>query len=259
MKDNRLKEEFMAIEIPEMKPEILAKIHRQTDTHPRRRVRPAAIAVIAAMLAVFGITAGAVTGGMLNLKNGSKYYFTDADGNIVKPTGFHLEGEIDVPLSETALANITPYLWFPAEGDTKREFETPSLEEMEEFLDMSLILPESVKTEAVLYRLNAAGNDGRPVSIHLHIQTAENPDAMSVYLLDNPDTIMTASEPEMEDYTLPDGTPVTIAVAKYQEGGRVAHALYRMDEEGAVYHLRTFADSKRELLETAKAILDTVE
>lgn len=258
MKDNRLKEEFMAIEIPDMKADIMAKIHRKTDVHPRRRVRPAAIAVIAAMIALFGITVGAGTSGMLNLQNGSKYYFTDTSGNIVKPTGFHLEGEINVPLSEKALANITPYLWFPAEGDTKREFETPSLAEMEEFLDMSLTLPESVKTEAVLYRLNAAGNDGRPVSIHLHIQTAENPDAMSVYLLDNPDVIMTASEPKMEDYTLPDGTPVTIAAAKYQEGGLVAHALYRMDEEGAVYHVRVFADGKRELTENVKAVLDTV-
>ncbi len=258
MKDNRLKEEFMSLEIPDMKADIMVKIHRKTDVHPRRRVRPAAIAVIAAMLTLFGITAGAVTSGMLNLQNGSRYYFTDADGNTVKPTGFHLEGEINVPLSEKALANITPYLWFPAEGETSREFETPSLEEMEEFLDMPLTLPESVKAEATLYRLNAAGNDGRPVSIHLHIQTAENPDAMSVYLLDNPGVIMTASEPEMEDYTLPDGTPVKIAVAKYQEGGRVAHALYRMDEEGVVYHVRVFADKKSELMENVQAVLDTV-
>ena len=256
MKDNRLKEEFMAMEIPEMKSKILAAVHRKPLAQPRRRVRPAAIAVLAAMLALFGITVGAGTSGMLNLQNGSRYYFTDASGNLVKPTGFYLEEEVNVPLSEKAMENITPYLWFPAEGETSRDFETSSLETMEEFLDMPLILPECVKEEATLYRLNAAGNDDKPVSIYLHIQTAENPDAVIVYLLGTPGVIMTASEPEMEEYTLADGTSVRIAVAKSQKGSLVAHALYRRDE--AVYHVRVFADSKRELMENAKAILDTV-
>ena len=257
MKNNRIKEEFLAMEIPEMKTGILAAIRQKKAVPPRRRMRPAAIAVIAAMIALFGITVGAGTSGMLNLQNGSKYSFMDADGNIVKPTGFHLEEDVDVPLSEKATDNITPYI-LPLTAEEERFFETFSLEEMEEFLDMPLVLPDKIKEEAILYQLRVYGGiDGNAVSILLHIQTADNPDAMSVYLRGFPGVIMTASEPEMEDYTLPDGTPVTIAAAKYQEGGLVAHALYRKDE--AVYHVRVFADSKHELMETVKAVLDTVE
>ena len=144
MKDNRLKEEFMAIEIPEMKTEILKKIRQKKAVQPRRRMRPAAIAVIAAMIALFGITVGAGTSGMLNLQNGSKYYFIDADGNTVKPTGFHLEEDVDVPLSEKALANITPYIHLPLTDDEIISYQTISPEEMEEFLDMSLVLPENI-------------------------------------------------------------------------------------------------------------------
>ena len=209
------------------------------------------------MIALFGITVGAGTSGMLNLQNGSKYSFMDADGNIVKPTGFHLEEDVDVPLSEKATDNITPYI-LPLTAEEERFFETFSLEEMEEFLDMPLVLPDKIKEEAILYQLRVYGGiDGNAVSILLHIQTADNPDAMSVYLRGFPGVIMTASEPEMEDYTLPDGTPVTIAAAKYQEGGLVAHALYRKDE--AVYHVRVFENSKHELMENVKEVLDTVE
>lgn len=257
MKNNRIKEEFLAMEIPEMKTGILAEIRQKKAVPPRRRMRPAAIAVIAAMIALFGITVGAGTSGMLNLQNGSKYSFMDADGNIVKPTGFHLEEDVDVPLSEKAMDNITPYI-LPLTAEEERFFETVSLEEMEEFLDMPLVLPDKIKEESILYQLRVYGGiDGNAVSILLHIQTADNPDAMSVYLRGFPGVIMTASEPEMEDYTLPDGTPVTIAAAKYQEGGLVAHALYRKDE--AVYHVRVFADSKHELMENVKEVLDTVE
>jgi len=180
----------------------------------------------------------------------------DADGNIVKPTGFHLEEEVDVSLSEKAMDNITPYI-LPLTAEEERFFETVSLKEMEEFLDMPLVLPDKIKEEAILYQLRVYGGiDGNAVSILLHIQTADTPDAMSVYLRGFPGVIMTASEPEMEDYALSDGTPVKIAVAKYQEGGLAAHALYRKDE--AVYHVRVFADSKRELLDDVKAVLDTV-
>ena len=257
MKNNRIKEEFLAMEIPEMKTGILAAIRQKKAVPPRRRMRPAAIAVIAAMIALFGITVGAGTSGMLNLQNGSKYSFMDADGNIVKPTGFHLEEDVDVPLSEKATDNITPYI-LPLTAEEERFFETFSLEEMEEFLDMPLVLPDKIKEEAILYQLRVYGGiDGNAVSILLHIQTADNPDAMSVYLRGFPGVIMTASEPEMEDYTLPDGTPVTIAAAKYQEGGLVAHALYRKDE--AVYHVRVFENSKHELMENVKEVLDTVE
>lgn len=257
MKDNRIKNEFAAMEVPDMKTGILAAIRQKKAVSHRRRMRPAAIAVIAAMLALFGITVGAGTSGMLNLQNGSKYSFLDADGNIVKPTGFHLEEDVDVSLSEKAMDNITPYI-LPLTAEEERFFETVSLEEMEEFLDMPLVLPDKIKEEAILYQLRVYGGiDGNAVSILLHIQTADNPDAMSVYLRGFPGVIMTASEPEMEDYTLPDGTPVTIAAAKYQEGGLVAHALYRKDE--AVYHVRVFENSKHELMENVKEVLDTVE
>lgn len=257
MKDNRIKNEFAAMEVPDMKTGILAAIRQKKAVSHRRRMRPAAIAVIAAMLALFGITVGAGTSGMLNLQNGSKYSFMDADGNIVKPTGFHLEEDVDVSLSEKAMDNITPYI-LPLTAEEERFYETVSLEEMEEFLDMPLVLPDKIKEEAILYQLRVYGGiDGNAVSILLHIQTADNPDAMSVYLRGFPGVIMTASEPEMEDYTLPDGTPVTIAAAKYQEGGLVAHALYRKDE--AVYHVRVFENSKHELMENVKEVLDTVE
>lgn len=257
MKDNRIKNEFAAMEVPDMKTGILAAIRQKKAVSHRRRMRPAAIAVIAAMLALFGITVGAGTSGMLNLQNGSKYSFLDADGNIVKPTGFHLEEDVDVSLSEKAMENITPYI-LPLTAEEERFFETVSLEEMEEFLDMPLVLPDKIKEEAILYQLRVYGGiDGNAVSILLHIQTADNPDAMSVYLRGFPGVIMTASEPEMEDYTLPDGTPVTIAAAKYQEDGLVAHALYRKDE--AVYHVRVFENSKHELMENVKEVLDTVE
>lgn len=257
MKDNRLKEEFMSMEIPEMKTEIMAKIHHKTDGHPRRKVRPAAIAVMAAMLAIFAVTSGAVTSGMLNLKHGSKYHFMDADGNIVKPTGFHLEEDVDVPLSEKAMDNITPYIHLPLTDEEIISYNTVSPEEMEEFLDMPLVLPDHIKSEAVLYELRAYGTDGNAATIYLRVQTEDNPDTMRVYLRGTPGVIMTASEPEMEEYALSDGTPVTIATAKYEDGGLVAHALYRKND--TVYHLRTFADGKRELLENAKAILDTLE
>lgn len=256
MKDNRLKEEFMAIEIPEMKTGILTKIHRENYVRPRRKMRPAAIAVIAAMLALFGITVGAGTSGMLNLQNGSRYSFMDADGNTVKPTGFHLEEDVDVPLSEKAMDNITPYIHLPLTDEEIISYNTVSPEEMEEFLDMPLVLPENIEKEAILYELRVYGTDGNAVTIYLRVQTEENPDAMRVYLRGTPGVIMTAGEPEMEEYTLPDGTPVKIAVAKYQEGGLIAHALYRKND--AVYHVRVFADGKRELMENVRAILDTV-
>ncbi len=256
MKDNRLKEEFMSMEIPEMKTEILAAVRQENSVHPRRKVRPAAIAVMAAMLALFGITAGAITGGMLNLKNGSKYYFMDADGNVVRPIGFHLEEDVDVPLSEKARDNITPYIHLPITDDEIRAYETVSVEEMEEFLDMPLVLPEDIKAEAILYELRVYGTDGTAVTIHLHIRTEENPDAMSVYLRGSPGVIGTVGEPEMEEYVLPDGTPVSIAVADNKNGGLVAHALYKKND--AVYHLRVDADGKHELMENVQAVLDTV-
>ena len=257
MKDNRLKEEFMTLEIPDMKTGILTKIHRENHVRPRRKMRPAAIAVLAAMLALFGITVGAGTSGLLNLQNGSRYSFMDADGNTVKPTGFHLEEDVDVSLSEKAMENITPYIHLPITDDEIISYQTVSPEEMEEFLDMPLVLPTQITEKAILYELRAYGTDGNAAAIYLRVQTEDDPDDVSVYLRGTPGVIMTAGEPEMEEYTLPDGTPVKIAVAKYQEGGLVAHALYPKNE--AVYHVRVFENSKHELMETVKAVLDTVE
>ncbi len=257
MKDNRLKEEFMALEIPDLKPGIMAKIHRKADVCPRRKVRPAAIAVMAAMLALFGITAGAMTGGMLNLKNGSRYYFTDADGNIVRPTGFHLEEDVDVPFSEKALENITPYVHLPITDEEIISYETASPKEMEEFLDMPLVLPDVLVSEASLYQMRAYGTDGTAVTVYVKVMTEENPDAMQIYLRGSPGVIITVGEPAMKEYALPDNTPVRIAVAENENGGWVAHALYKKND--AVYHLRMTADGKRELLENVKAVLDTVE
>lgn len=257
MKDNRLKEEFMTMEIPDMKTGILTKIHRENHVRPRRKMRPAAIAVLAAMLALFGITVGAGTSGLLNLQNGSRYSFMDADGNTVKPTGFHLEEDVDVPLSEKAMENITPYIHLPITDDEIISYQTNSPEEMEEFLDMPLVLPTQIIEKAILYELRAYGTDGNAAAIYLRVQTEDDPDDVSVYLRGTPGVIMTASEPEMEDYALPDGTPVRIAVAKSQQGGLVAHALYPKNE--AVYHVRVFENSKHELMETVKAVLDTVE
>ena len=122
---------------------------------------------------------------------------------------------------------------------------------------MPLVLPTQITEKAILYELRAYGTDGNAAAIYLRVQTEDDPNAVSVYLRGFPGVIMTASEPEMEDYTLPDGTPVTIAAAKYQEGGLVAHALYRKDE--AVYHVRVFENSKHELMENVKEVLDTVE
>lgn len=257
MKDNRLKEEFMAMEIPDMKTKIMAAVRQEDSTRPRRRLRPAAVAVIAAMIAILGITSGAVTSGMLNLKNGSKYYFQDADGNIIRPTGFHLEEDVDVPLSEKALANITPYVHLPISDEDIRSYDTASLEEMEEFLDMPLYLPDSIESEASLYQMRAYGTDGTAVTIYVHVQTEDNPDAISIFLRGFPGVIETASEPEMEEYALPDGTHVSIAIAENKKGGLAAHALYRRND--AVYYLRMSGDGKRGLLEDVKAVLDTVE
>jgi len=80
---------------------------------------------------------------------------------------------------------------------------------------------------------------------------------MSVYLLDTPGVIGTASEPEMSEYTLPDGTYVSIVVAESRKGGLVAHALYKKDE--AVYQLTLTGDNKNDLLTEIKAVLDTVK
>ena len=253
--ENRLKEEFLKMEIPDMKEDIMKNAKKENAPRERRRIRPAAVIVMAALVVVLAVTVGAAAGGMLRLNRGGKI-LVNVNGGVVNPTGFHLEGDVNVPLSEKALENIRSYVSSSRQGEVSRYFETDDLSVMEDFLDMPLVLPENIEKEAILYELRAYGTDGNAATIYLRVQTEDNPDAMRVYLRSTPGVIMTASEPEMEEYALPDGTPATIAAAKYQEGGLVAHALYRKND--AVYHVRVFADGKRELMENVRAILDTV-
>ncbi len=255
--ENRLKEEFLSIEIPDMKEDIMKAVKKEKNTRERRRIKPAAVIVMAAMIAVLAVTVGAVAGGMLKLNRGGKIRLMDENGVIYNPTGFHLDEEVDVPLSEKALANIKPYVFLPRTGTESTFFEAADPAEMEAFLDMPLVLPQSIVRDANLYRLWASGANGEAVSIMVQIGTAEDADVMEVYLRGSPGVIGTASEPVMESAMLPDGTPVSVAVAKRKSGGLVAHALYQVND--AVYHLRVYGSTKWALLNQVQEILDTVE
>lgn len=256
--ENRLKEEFLSMEIPEMKEDIMKAVKKEKSTRTRegRRLKPAAVIVMAAMIALLAVTAGAVAGEMLKLNRGGKILL-NVNGVVVSPTGFHLEGDVNVPLSEKALENIRPYVASAKPGEVSRDFETDDLSVMEEFIDMPLVLPRSLADEANLYRLWASGTDGEAVAIHVQIGTPDDVDVMMVYLRSFPRVVGTASEPDMEQAYLPDGTPVSIAVAERTKGGLVAHALYRKNE--AVYHLTLTGESKKTLLADVQAVLDTVK
>lgn len=259
MKDNRMKTEFLSLEIPDGKGEIMRRIHQENVGHTRRKLRPAAVIVIAAVMAVLGVTAGAAVSGKLNIQSGGKYLLKNEYGVVVNPTGFHLEEDVAYPFSEKALDNIFQYSTTP-QGEYQRYdamYETSGQGEMEDFLDMSLHLPEAIAKEANLFRFWATGAEGELRSISLQIGTEADVDVMSVYLLDTPGVIGTASEPEMSEYTLPDGTYVSIVVAERRKGGLAAHALYKKEE--AVYQLTLTGDSKNDLLTEIKAVLDTVK
>lgn len=255
--DDRLKEEFLKMEIPDMKEDIMKNVKKENAPRERRRIRPAAVIVIAALFVVLAVTVGAAAGGMLKLNRGGKIRIMDENGVIYNPTGFHIEDEVDVPLSEKAIANIKPYVFLPLPGTQDTFFETADPAEMEGFLDMPLVLPQSIVREANLYRLWASGADGEAASISVQIGTPDDADVMTVYLRGSPGVIGTASEPVMENAMLPDGTPVSVAVAKRKSGGLIAHALYRVND--AVYHLRVYDNSKWALLNKVQEILDTVE
>lgn len=255
MKDNRMKTEFLSLEIPDGKGEIMRRIHQENVGHTRRKLRPAAVIVIAAVMAVLGVTAGAAVSGKLNVQSGGKYLLKNEYGVVVNPTGFHLEEDVAYPFSEAAMENISQYITTPPEPANL--YETSVRKEMEAFLDMTLHLPEVIAEEANLYRFWAVGAEGEARSIHLQIGTEADVDVMSVYLLGFPGVIGTASEPEMSEYTLPDGTYVSIVVAESRKGGLVAHALYKQKE--AVYQLTLTGDSKNDLLTEIKAVLDTVK
>lgn len=255
MKDNRLKEAFLALEIPDRKGEIMKAIHQENNAHRVSKRRPALIAAVVLIIALLGIAAGAAAGGLLQVKSGGKYMLENEDGIVVNPTGFHIAEDVNFPFSETALENISQYITTPPEPF--RGYETAVQEDMEIFLDMSLHLPASIAEEADLYRLWASGADGEAVSIHLQIGMDEEYDIMDVYLRSSPGVIGTFSEPEKEEYALPDGTHVTIVIADSRKGGLTGHALYKKD--GAVYHLQLFGDRKKELLTEIEAVLDTVK
>lgn len=259
MKDNRMKTEFLSLEIPDGKGEIMRRIHQENVGHTRRKLRPAAVIVIAAVMVVLGVTAGAAVSGKLNVQSGGKYLLKNEYGVVVNPTGFHLEEDVAYPFSETARENMAQYATTPEGpyGMYEIMYETAMQQEMETFLDMKLHLPESVANEANLFRFWGSGAEGEDRSMSLQIGTEASVDVMMVWLLDTPGVIGTASEPEMSEYTLPDGTYVSIVVAERRKGGLVAHALYKQEE--AVYQLTLTGDSKNDLLTEIKAVLDTVK
>ena len=144
MNEERIRKEFSTMEIPDMKPEILEKLHTENAPVPRRRIRPVLIAA-AALILVLTVTVGAAAGGMIRLIPGSRAYFRDDSGSIVRPQGFHAAESAHVPLSEQALANIAPYVFDPGPGQEPTLFETSVRAEMEVLIDMPLVLPEAVK------------------------------------------------------------------------------------------------------------------
>ncbi len=252
--ENRLKEEVLAMEIPDMKEDIMKAVKKEKNSRERRRIKPAAVIVMAALIVVLAVTAGAVAGEMLKLNSGSKYYFKDDEGNVVRPSGFHLDEEVDVPLSEKALENIAPYVF--SSGEMPNLYENADLAAMEEFLDLSMRLPDLTMDGASLYRLWAVGEDGDPVTLYVQV-VREDEQSMDVYFRTGPINVITGSDPVYYEYSLPDGTPVSIAVVESRKGGMVGHALYEYDS--AVYHLSMKADNTKTVLENLHAVLDTVE
>ncbi|MBQ8400785.1 MAG: hypothetical protein IJX14_02540 [Clostridia bacterium] len=258
---NRLREEYLAMDIPELKKGIMERVtgapsDRSKNVRLRRKVRPAAVLAAALMLALLGVTAGAVTNGLLKLKNGSYYTFIDAEGSIVKPKGFHVEDGVDVPLSDAALARIAPYVFLYAEDETCFEIADPA--GMEAFIDRSMHLPEKIKDAAELYRLWAYGTPEYTATIYVEIvsENVQDTGSMKVYLRGGPINITTESDPVMHAYALSDGTPVQIAVADNMDGVRTGYAFYRYED--AVYELRVTGGNSHEILRQLQEILDTV-
>lgn len=251
--ENRLKEEFLAMEIPEMKEDIMKAVKKENSAREGRRMKPAAVIVMAAMIAVLAVTVGAVAGGMLKLNSGSRYLFRGDDGTLVRPDGFHLDEDVNAGLSEQALANIAPYVF--ASGEPATLYETADLNGMEEFLETVMYLPKAAVEGTSLYRLWAVGENGDPVT--LYVQAVREDDlSADVYFRTGPINVITGSEPVYYDYNLPDGTPVSIAAAESRKGGMVGHAFYEYD--GAVYHLRMSGKNTETVLEKLCAVLDTV-
>lgn len=257
MNNERIRKEFSEMKIPDMKAEILAKLNTPKKSSPRRRIRPVLIA--AALILVLTVAVGAAASGMIQLIPGSRVYFRDEDGNIVRPQGFHAAESADVSLSEQALANIAPYVFDPGLGQEPTLFETSVRAEMEALIDMPLVLPEAVQERATGYRLWAAGANGEAVSIHVQIQLDGNwgGDSVNVYLRGSIGSYITAGDPEISTYTLPDGSTASLSVSETLSGTWSVFAFYPRD--GAIYSLRIHGgESKKEALREVKAILDTL-
>lgn len=254
MNEKKLKEAYMEMEIPEMKGDILDAIGSSKPKRMHRRIRPAA-AVVMSVLFLTMLMSAAAAGSML-LQEGSRFYYRDSDGNMIKPDGFHLKDDADVVLSEKALANITPYVYAPTAPEVV--YETKTRGEMEEFLDYSMRLP-ALAANASRYAMKACGNSPDAASVYVGIETeaAWGECSVSVYLCNVFLNVRTASTPKLYDYKLPDGTPASIALYTAMSGADSAAGMYK--DNGAVYYITLRGENKNELLAQMKAILDTVE
>ncbi len=254
MIDKKIKEAFLAIDVPDRKAEILCALAEPARKREHRRIRPAA-AILMSVLFLTMLMSAAAAGSML-LREGSLYYYRDSEGNMIKPEGFHMKDAADVVLSEKALDNIAPYVYAPRDPAT--EYETATCGEMEGFLDYSMRLP-SFAENASRYVMTACGNSRETASVYVGIQPegAGEDCSVRVYLRNVSINVRTASTPKLYDYALPDGTPVSIAFYKSMSGYDSVAAMYK--DNGAVYHITLRGGNKNELLTQIKAILDTVE
>ncbi len=252
--EQQLRDESRSLNIPDLKWNILGAIQGNSHVVPRRKPRISRIAVITVILMLLTLTVGAAAGGILKLHSGSKYYFRDTDGNLVKPSGVHLEEPIDAPLSETALANIEPYVF--SVGAEATLYETTVLAELEAFIDQPLYLPDAVKSTAALYRLWAVGSDVHSATIYVNIDISDVLD-MTIHLRSAPINIVTGSDPKFSDYILPDGTSVQLAAAERTRGGKTVQAFYVYDE--VLYQISMIGEKEKTLLREVKSMLDTVD
>ncbi|MBE6613237.1 MAG: hypothetical protein E7632_12180 [Ruminococcaceae bacterium] len=252
--ENKLKKWFGEIKAPDMKEEIFMAIHDNKSTKPKLRLRAVVIAVAAAVMAL-GITAGAAVAGKVGLTEGLYRKFTDENGNSTEH-GYHLDEGAAVMLSETALANIAPYVSAP--GD-KIYYEASTREEMEAFIDMPLVIPAEVEAAAECYRLMAFGTAENIATIYINIPCGEvchGP--YTVYLKVNAYDTITGGKTEFGEYALADGTPVTLALSNSSRSDSLRLiAYFKVDE--ALYRIVLSGWDKTELYERAHALLDTVQ
>lgn len=256
--EHQLRDEIRSMEIPDLRAGIFAEIRGNPPIRPRRRVRTARLALIAAVLLLLTLTAAAAAGGLLQLRSGTMYYFRGDDGTLIRPDGLHLEEKIDVPLSDTALANIAPYLFEPSENATL--YEAADLAAMEAFIDLPLELPRAVTDTASRYRLWAIGiretQEAVTVYVQIPLDGGEWQGYMYAYLRSSPINIITGDAPMFDTYALPDGMPVQLAAAQRTSGGYTGQAFYRIN--GVLYHISLTGENKRTLLRDLREILDTV-